>query len=122
MPSVYLERRRELRCIAQRGLWQILDGMCGSAGITGRTWLTGEPIVVSDVSRSADYLEVIPGVVSEICVPIKIGDMTVGALNVESLVPLPTGMLEQLERARRCWPTACTRSVTRWRSRRGTGR
>ena len=27
MPSVYLERRHELRCIAQRGLWQILDGM-----------------------------------------------------------------------------------------------
>ena len=43
MPSVYLERRGELRCIAQRGLWQILDGMCGWSGITGRTWMTGQP-------------------------------------------------------------------------------
>jgi len=55
-------------------------------------------VIVSDVSQSADYLEVIPGVVSEICVPIKIGDITVGALNVESLIPLPTGMLAHLER------------------------
>ncbi|MGA3146559.1 MAG: EAL domain-containing protein [Acidimicrobiales bacterium] len=98
MPSVYLERRGELRCIAQRGLWQILDGMCGSAGITGRTWMSGEPIVVPDVSVSPDYLEAIPGVVSEICVPIRIGDSTIGALNIESLVPLPEGMLERLQR------------------------
>ena len=46
MPSAYLERHGELRCLAQRGLWQILDGMPGSAGITGRTWRTGRPIVV----------------------------------------------------------------------------
>ena len=97
MPSVYLERRGELRCIAQRGLWQILDGMCGSAGITGRTWMTGRSIVVPDVSLNPDYLEAIPGVVSEICVPVTIGGMTVGALNVESLVPLPAGMLGRLE-------------------------
>ena len=98
MPSVYLEHRGELRCIAQRGLWQILDGMCASAGITGRTWVTGEPIVVPDVSDSPDYLEAIPGVVSEICVPVKVGESTIGALNVESLVPLPTGQLERLQR------------------------
>ncbi len=97
MPSIYLERRKELRCIAQRGLWQILDGMCSSAGITGRTWAAGEPVVVSDVSQSPDYLEVIPGVVSEICVPIKIGDSTIGTLNVESLIPLRAGMLAHLE-------------------------
>jgi EAL domain-containing protein (putative c-di-GMP-specific phosphodiesterase class I)/putative methionine-R-sulfoxide reductase with GAF domain len=97
MPSIYLERRGELRCIAQRGLWLILDGMCGSAGITGRTWMTGQSIVVPDVSESPDYLEAIPGVVSEICVPITIGDTTIGALNVESLVQLPAGMLQQLE-------------------------
>ena len=98
MPSVYLKRHRELRCIAQRGLWQILDGMSPSAGITGRTWAAGEPIVVPDVSSSPDYLEAIPGVVSEICVPIKLGDTPIGALNVESLIPLPAGMLGQLER------------------------
>ena len=99
MPSVYLERHGELRCTAQRGLWQILDGMSGSSGITGRTWKTGRPIVVPDVSRNPAYLEAIPGVTSEICVPITVGDRTVGALNVESLTPLPSGMLAQLERS-----------------------
>jgi EAL domain-containing protein (putative c-di-GMP-specific phosphodiesterase class I) len=97
MPSVYLERHGELRCIAQRGLWQVLDGMPGSAGITGRTWKSGRPIVVPDVSVEASYLEAIPGVVSEICVPILIDATPVGALNVESLVPLPAGTLYQLE-------------------------
>jgi len=97
MPSAYLERHGELRCTAQRGLWQILDGMSGSAGITGRTWRTGRPIVVPDVSKDPDYLEAIPGVVSEICVPITVDDRTIGALNVESLIPLPAGMLDQLQ-------------------------
>ncbi len=99
MPSVYLERHGELRCIAQRGLWQILDGMSGCAGITGRTWKSGRPIVVHDVSKHPGYLEAIPGVVSEICVPVTIGTRTIGALNVESLTPLPPGMLGQLEAA-----------------------
>ena len=62
--------------------------------------MTGEPIVVPDVSESPDYLEAIPGVVSEICVPVKVGESTIGALNIESLVPLPAGMLEQLEQLR----------------------
>ena len=65
MPSVYLERNRELRCVAQRGLWQVLDGMPACAGITGRTWATGRSIVVEDVSRDPDYLETVPGVVAE---------------------------------------------------------
>lgn len=98
MPSAYLERHGELRCTAQRGLWQILDGMSGSSGITGRTWKTGQAIVVPNVSDDPDYLEAIPGVVSEMCVPIRGGDRTIGALNVESLVPLPAGMLTQMER------------------------
>lgn len=88
MSSLYLERNGELRCVAQRGLWQVRDGMPGSAGITGRTWATGQPIVVDDVSSHPDYLEAIPGVVSEICVPIVVNGESVGALNVESLTPL----------------------------------
>ncbi len=85
MPSLYLERNHELRCVAQRGLWQVLDGMPASGGITGRTWATGQSIVVDDVSADPDYLESVPGVVSEICVPIVVDGDTVGSLNVESL-------------------------------------
>ena len=98
MPSAYLERHGELRCVGQRGLWQILDGMSASAGITGRTWKTGRPVSVPNVAKSPDYLEAIPGVVSEVCVPICIGKRSIGALNVESLVPIPAGMLLHMER------------------------
>jgi GAF domain-containing protein len=84
--------------MAQRGLWQVLDGMPGSAGITGRTWKLGKPVVVPDVRLDPHYLEAIPGVAAEICVPIGTGPKPLGALNVESLVPLPPGTLQLLER------------------------
>ena len=96
MPSIYLERHGELRCIAQRGLWQVLDGMPGTVGITGRTWKTGRTKVVTNVATDRDYVEAIPGVVAEICVPIGKGDTPIGALNVDSLVPLGPGALELL--------------------------
>jgi EAL domain-containing protein (putative c-di-GMP-specific phosphodiesterase class I)/putative methionine-R-sulfoxide reductase with GAF domain len=88
MPSLYLERNGELRCVAQRGLWQVLDGMPGTAGITGRTWATGKTIVIDDVSSHPDYREAVPGVVSEICVPILVNGDPVGSLNVESFSSL----------------------------------
>lgn len=88
MPSVYLERAGRLRCQAQRGLWQVLDGMVPSAGITGRTFRTGVEHHVEDVRHAEDYLEAIPGVVAELCVPLVADGVVVGALNVESLVPL----------------------------------
>jgi putative methionine-R-sulfoxide reductase with GAF domain len=84
MSSLYLERSHELRCVAQRGLWQVLDGLSASAGITGRTWATGQSIVVDDVSSHPNYLMAVPGVVSEICVPIVMDGNTIGSLNVES--------------------------------------
>jgi EAL domain-containing protein (putative c-di-GMP-specific phosphodiesterase class I)/putative methionine-R-sulfoxide reductase with GAF domain len=89
MPSLYLEHDGRLRCVAQRGLWQVLDGLSGDAGVTGRTWATNSPITVHDVASSPDYLEAIPGVVAEICVPIVVDGRAVGSLNVESLHPFP---------------------------------
>lgn len=88
MPSVYLEMGGRLRCQAQRGLWQVLDGMVPSAGITGLTYRTGQEHYVDDITTASDYLEAIPGVVAELCVPLCTDGVTVGALNVESLVPL----------------------------------
>jgi len=97
MPSLYLERRGQLRCVAQRGLWQVLDGLPADAGITGRVWATAQPIVVHDVASSAEYLEAVPGVVAEICVPITIDGVTIGALNIDSLCPLRTDALRHLQ-------------------------
>ena len=96
MPSIYLEHDGRLRCIAQRGLWQVLDGLSGEAGVTGRTWATNTPIEIDSVTRSPEYLEAIPGVVAEICVPIVVAGRSVGALNVESLSPLPADTLSRM--------------------------
>lgn len=97
MPSLYLERNGQLRCVAQRGLWQVLDGLPSGAGITGQAWATGKPVVAEDVSSSPEYLEAIPGVVAEVCVPVTIDGITVGALNIDSLCPLPAGSLRHLQ-------------------------
>lgn len=86
LTSLYLERNHELRGVAQRGLWQVLDGMPGTAGITGRTWATATSVVVEDVSSHADYRVSVPGVVSEICVPILVNGDAVGSLIVECSV------------------------------------
>ena len=96
MPSVYLEVGGRLRCQAQRGLWQVLDGMVPSAGITGLTYRTGEEQYLDDISAAPDYLEAIPGVVAEFCVPLTTDGVTQGALNVESLVPLSTSVRAQV--------------------------
>ncbi len=97
LTSLYLERNHELRCVAQRGLWQVLDGMPATAGITGRTWATATSVVVEDVSLHPDYRVSVPGVVSEICVPILVNGEAVGSLNVESFSPLTTDALETTE-------------------------
>jgi EAL domain-containing protein (putative c-di-GMP-specific phosphodiesterase class I)/putative methionine-R-sulfoxide reductase with GAF domain len=97
LPSLYLESEGHLRCVAQRGLWQVLDGMPGSVGVTGRTWRTGRSYLVEDLAADPDYVEAIPGVVAEMCVPVTIEGRTIGALNVESLSPLPRQLLAILE-------------------------
>ena len=98
MPSVYLESAGRLRCRAQRGLWQVLDGMGADAGITGRTFRTGEPVLVPDVRDDAGYLEAIPGVVAEYCTPVTAGGRVVGALNVESRGGLRDEVCREVDR------------------------
>lgn len=97
MPSVYLERGGVLRCQAQRGLWQVLDGMPLGVGITGRTYATGTAMLIPDVRGHPDYLEAIPGVVSELCVPIRAHGVVVGSLNVEMCTELAGSVVSETE-------------------------
>jgi hypothetical protein len=53
--------------------------------------------VVDDVSNHPYYREVVPGVVSEICVPILIDGDPVGSLNVESFSPLTSDAMTLTE-------------------------
>lgn len=84
LPSAYIEREGLLRCIAQRGYWQVLDGIPLTTGVMARCFRDGEMRVVIDVSDDADFLEAIPDLRSQCSVPLRDGAVVVGVLTVES--------------------------------------
>ena len=53
-------------------------------GITGHVALTGQPARVADVSTDPRFVAVESGTRSELCVPLRVGEMVIGVLNVES--------------------------------------
>lgn len=83
LPSIYLARGDRLRCEAVHGYWQVFDGIRGSVGVIGRTWVTGQRSWNPDVRASADFVQAVP-VVSEVCEPLEVSGDIVGVLNVES--------------------------------------
>jgi len=60
-------------------------GSSATSGITGRTFLTGKPQLVNDVSKDKDYLEFRETTCSEISVPIKVSGEIFGIINSESV-------------------------------------
>ena len=89
MPSVYLHVAGRLRLQSQHGYWHVYDGMPVEAGIMGRTFLGGETVHVRDVNQEHDYVDAVPGLVSELSVPLRVDGVVAGVLNVESAVQLP---------------------------------
>lgn len=97
LPSLYLESGGRLRCLASHGYWQILDGIPASIGIVGSTFRSGRAHAVQSTPDSAEFLEAIVGVRSEVCVPIFLAGQVIGVLNVEGFGALPDGTTEVLE-------------------------
>lgn len=56
-------------------------------GVTGRAVRTGQPAFVPDVEADPDYLGLVSHVACEIAVPLRKGDVVIGALNVEAFEP-----------------------------------
>lgn len=54
-------------------------------GIVGQVVATGEPKRIPDVSQEPAYVEFYPGVSSELCVPLKVGEEVIGVINAESI-------------------------------------
>lgn len=52
--------------------------------ITGSVVLSGQPRRIPDVRLEPNYIPVTLGIHSELCIPIKIGESTVGVINAES--------------------------------------
>jgi diguanylate cyclase (GGDEF)-like protein len=100
MPSLYLARGDRLRCLAQRGYWQVQDGLPISAGVAGNTYRSGTSVRV----RTADtpnFIGAVPGICEEVCAPIRVAGDVVGILNVESLTVLPARALPIVEECAR---------------------
>ncbi len=55
-----------------------------SSGVTGKVISSGKPVRLEDVSLEPAYLELTPGVRSELCVPIVLQERVIGAINIES--------------------------------------
>jgi diguanylate cyclase (GGDEF)-like protein len=99
MPSMFMARDGLLRCVAQRGLWQVLDGLSPSSGVTGLAYRTDRMVVVDDVRNAEEYLEAIPGVIAEVCAPIRVDGVPVGSLNIDSTRALGPVDVEKVRRA-----------------------
>jgi len=98
MPSVYLEQGGRLRCRAARGYWQVYDGIPASAGVIGKTFREGKPVIIDDVAAHGEYLGLIEAVKAEVGIPLRIGERVVGVVNVESTTPLGEGPTAEIMR------------------------
>jgi len=76
-----------LRIVDHRGRSKDLSAelpLDGGRGITVWAAKTGKPVYVPDISKEETYVEFGADILSELAVPIKIGDRVLGVLNVES--------------------------------------
>ena len=53
-------------------------------GLTGKAFEIGETVNVRDVRNESMYLDRVPGVLSEVCVPLRMGDRCVGILDAQA--------------------------------------
>src|SRR4051794_37585467 len=99
LPSVYLMTGDRLRCRASRGYFQVVDGFPAGVGVIGRVVATATEDLIADISQRPEFIAAIPGLRSEACVPIVLDHHVVGAVNVESRVPLDVTCLPTLRAA-----------------------
>ncbi len=57
------------------------------SGVVGEVAATERPILLDDVRQSRNYVETMPGAMSELCVPVKHAERLVAILNLESTRP-----------------------------------
>ena len=82
--------REMLILLAQSGAHSQNDATEGrqkfGTGILGRAFAIGEVVNVKDVRNDPMYFFKIPGVLSQVCVPVRVGDRAVGMLDVQAAV------------------------------------
>jgi len=89
--SFLIVDRGNLRVVSQRGyseqiaLELPLDG--SRKGVTVRAANSRKTVLVPDVTKDSEYVGGVPGIQSELAVPVDTGDRVLGVLNVESRKP-----------------------------------
>ena len=96
MPSIFMLDHGRLWLVAQRGYAVVPDGITVDSGITGRAIRLGRAQLAPDVRTDPDYVAALPGVSSELAVPLRSGRRIVGVLNIESERALPDGATQAI--------------------------
>jgi len=82
--SLYLIEGDDLVLQHQVGYDRVIERFPITAGVAGRVVRGGEPVLLEDGPADPDFLAAMPGVVSEVCVPLRDEGRVVGVLILES--------------------------------------
>jgi PAS domain S-box-containing protein len=85
--SIFVVEEKNLRMVAQLGSSKppkLVLPIDGEMGIVVKAARKGEPVNVPDVRKDKAYVKTREGMLSELAVPMKVGNKVLGVLNVES--------------------------------------
>ena len=82
--SLYTRRGDMMVLQHQVGYENVIQEIPVCKGILGKVVRTGQPVLLRNIQTDPDFLEAVPGITSEVCVPLFDRQKIVGALNVES--------------------------------------
>ncbi len=99
LPSVYLLIDGRLRCMAASGYFQVVDGFTADTGVIGRSVRTATTIVVEDAHLDPEFVAAIPDLRSEVCAPVVLDGLCLGAVSLESRDDLPASAVVEAELA-----------------------
>ena len=83
--SLYMRQGDKMFLEHQVGYADVIREIPITKGVLGKTVRTGQAIFLDDVHTDPEFLEAVPGITSEVCVPLFDREQVVGALNVESI-------------------------------------
>jgi diguanylate cyclase (GGDEF)-like protein/PAS domain S-box-containing protein len=84
--SLYTRAGEIMQLQHQVGYAHVIHEIPITKGVIGKVVRSGQPTLLNDVRIDADFLEAVPGVKSEVCVPLFDRGEVVGVLNIESLL------------------------------------
>jgi diguanylate cyclase (GGDEF)-like protein len=97
LPSLFVFEHGRLWLVSQRGYAFVPDGLSVERGVMGRAVRLGRPQLAPDVRADPDFVATLPGILTELAVPLRVGRSVVGALNIESERALPDGAVNLLQ-------------------------